>query len=90
MVESCGDLLLVVRYIGEFVDWNGTLVREEDRLTEHCTHPKVCPYRTCLFHVYKLDFNEIKWVEMESLGDRALFLSGNQSVSVSAQFFLNC
>ncbi|XWS08715.1 hypothetical protein CRYUN_Cryun40dG0024900 [Craigia yunnanensis] len=40
LVESCGDLLLVVRYIGEFEDWNGTLVREEDRLTEHCTHPK--------------------------------------------------
>ncbi|XP_022748806.1 putative F-box protein At4g22180 [Durio zibethinus] len=55
------------KYIGEFVDWDGTLVREEDRLTDYCTQPK-----------------------MESLGDRALFLGGNQSVSVSAQSFSNC
>ncbi|XP_022761172.1 probable F-box protein At4g22165 [Durio zibethinus] len=90
LVESCEDLLLVVRYIGYSVDWDGTLVHEADLLTDHCTHPKVCPYRTCLFHVYKLDFIAQKWVEMESLGDRALFLGGNQSVSVSTQSFPNC
>ncbi|XVE65757.1 hypothetical protein DITRI_Ditri08aG0025200 [Diplodiscus trichospermus] len=90
LVESCGDLVLVVRYIGEFVDWDGTLVHEADTLTDYSTHPKVCPYKTCLFHVYKMDFNEVKWVEMESLGDRALFLGGNQSVSISARSFPNC
>ncbi|XWS39120.1 hypothetical protein CRYUN_Cryun18bG0023100 [Craigia yunnanensis] len=90
LVESCKDLLLVVRYIGELVDWDGKLIHEADLLTDYCTQPKVCPYKTCLFHVYKLDFKEVKWVEMESLGDRALLLGGNQSVSVSAQSFPNC
>ncbi|XVF38547.1 hypothetical protein REPUB_Repub20aG0111200 [Reevesia pubescens] len=90
LVKSCEDLLLVVRYIGYYVDWDGTLVHEADLLTDYSTHPKVCPYRTCLFHVYKLDLNELKWIEMESLGDRALFLGGNQSASVSTQSFANC
>ncbi|XVF66390.1 hypothetical protein PTKIN_Ptkin10aG0032100 [Pterospermum kingtungense] len=90
LVQSCGDLVLAVRYIGEFVDWDGTMHREPDMLLDCCNHPMVCPYKTCLFHVYKLDFDEVKWVEMESLGERALFLGGNQSVSVSAQSFPNC
>ncbi|KAK8480378.1 hypothetical protein V6N11_074078 [Hibiscus sabdariffa] len=90
LVESCGDLLFVVRFIGDYVDWDGTLLSEHDLLTEDCSHPKVCPYRTFLFHVYKMDFKELKWVEMDTLGDRALFVGGNQSVSVSTWCFLNC
>ncbi|KAK6254669.1 hypothetical protein SCA6_015974 [Theobroma cacao] len=84
LVESCGDILLVVRFIGEFVDSDGKLVHEGDVLDW------VCSYRTCLFHVYKLDFNELKWVEMATLGDRVLFLGGNQSVSVSTRSFPDC
>ncbi|PPR89229.1 hypothetical protein GOBAR_AA31471 [Gossypium barbadense] len=90
LVESCDDLLLIVRFIGDYVDLDGTLLTEWDLLTETCTQPKICPYRTCFFHVYKLDFDELKWVEVESLNDRALFLGGNQSVSVSVQSFPNC
>ncbi|KAK8651593.1 hypothetical protein V6N13_141191 [Hibiscus sabdariffa] len=79
LVEACGDLQLVVRFIGGYVD--GTLLREWDCLADHCNHPKVCPYRTFLFHVYKLDSDILKWVEMDCLGDQALFLGGNESVS---------
>lgn len=92
LVESCEDILLVVRYIGEYVDWDGKLLHDPadstaDEDDDNNNQPKVCPYKTCLFHVYKLDFDELKLVEMESLGNRALFLGGNQSASVS---FPNC
>ncbi|KAK6265538.1 hypothetical protein QUC31_016375 [Theobroma cacao] len=90
LVESCGDILLRVRFIGEFVESDGTLISEEDALYGIGIQPKVCPYRTFLFHVHKLDFIELKWVEMNSLDDCALFLGGNQSVSVSVQSFANC
>ncbi|KAE8698325.1 putative Adenine nucleotide alpha hydrolases-like superfamily protein [Hibiscus syriacus] len=90
LVESCGDLLFVVRFIGDYVDWDGTLLHEQDHLTQDSNHPKVCPYRTFLFHVYKMDFKELKWVEMDTLGDRALFLGRNQLASVSTRCFLNC
>ncbi|KAE8736442.1 putative Adenine nucleotide alpha hydrolases-like superfamily protein [Hibiscus syriacus] len=82
LVESCGDLLLVVRFIGDYVDRvYGTLQREWDCYNDYCT---------ISFHVYKLDCNGRKWVEVESLGDHALFLGGNQSVSVSTDSFSNC
>ncbi|KAK2643779.1 hypothetical protein Ddye_018974 [Dipteronia dyeriana] len=82
LVEKLGDLLLVVRYIGEFVNGDNEVVQEDDLLTDEDTQPLVCPYKTLLFHVYKLDFDERKWIEVESLGDSALFLGGSHSVSV--------
>ncbi|KAK8521274.1 hypothetical protein V6N13_077395 [Hibiscus sabdariffa] len=90
LVEACGDLLLVVRFIGDYVDGDGTLLQEWDCLADLCNHPKVCPYRTFLFHVYKLDSDILEWVEMDSLGDQALFIGGNESVSISARSFPNC
>ncbi|WRX27772.1 hypothetical protein QQP08_020259 [Theobroma cacao] len=36
LVELCGDILLVVRFIGKFVDWDEKLVCE----AADCTHPK--------------------------------------------------
>ena len=50
---------------------DGKPVREEDLLSDDDdddTQPKICPYKNLLFHVYRLDPNEKKWVEMESLG----------------------
>ncbi|GMI99599.1 F-Box/DUF295 Brassiceae-specific 33 [Hibiscus trionum] len=81
LVESCGDLLLVVRFIGDYVDWTRTPLPEWERETD---------YGTVLFHVYKLDSEGLKWMEVESLGDRALFLGGNQSVSVSTLSSPDC
>ncbi|EOY06216.1 Uncharacterized protein TCM_021018 [Theobroma cacao] len=89
-IEIDFDILFVMRFIGEFVDWEGNLVSEEAVFNTNIKRPTVYPYRTRLFLVYKLDFNEQKWVEMLTLGDRALFLSENQSVSVSIQSFSNC
>ncbi|XP_021290797.1 uncharacterized protein LOC110421522 [Herrania umbratica] len=43
LVESCGDILLVVRFIGEFVESDGTLISEEDALYGIGIQPKVCP-----------------------------------------------
>ncbi|WRX19886.1 Domain unknown function DUF295 - like 10, partial [Theobroma cacao] len=66
------------------------ILSEEAVFNTNIKRPTVYPYRTRLFLVYKLDFNEQKWVEMLTLGNRALFLSENQSVSVSIQSFSNC
>ncbi|XP_034686608.1 F-box protein SKIP23-like [Vitis riparia] len=82
LVESCGELLFVVRFIGEFVDGDGKPVQEADLLSDEDTQPKICPYKTLLFHVYRLDLHEKKWVEMESLGDQVVFLGGNHSMSL--------
>lgn len=71
IVESEGSIMLVVRFVGEFVNGEGKAVREEDLLTKESTHPLVCPYRTLFFHVYKLDMVRNEWVEVENLGDRS-------------------
>ncbi|XP_038722082.1 putative F-box protein At4g17565 [Tripterygium wilfordii] len=42
------------------------------------------PYRMLYFDVYELDFNEERWVLVESIGDRVLFLGKNHSMSMSA------
>ncbi|KAA8527828.1 hypothetical protein F0562_035303 [Nyssa sinensis] len=80
IVESLGDLLLVVRYMENIVQF-------VDHLAD-----VVSPYTTNIFHVYKLDFNQKKWVKLESLalGDRVLFLGVNHSVSFSAESFQYC
>lgn len=90
LVESSGDLLLAWRFRGNFVNEEGEAVYEADTLTDEDTHPLVCPYRTLKFHVYKLDFNEKKWVEVEDLNGRVLFLGGSPSMSVSVKDFPGC
>lgn len=71
LVEASGDLLLVERFIGEFVNEVGVPTQWEDK------------YKTLLFQVYKLDSSMKKWEEVESLGDQVLFLGANQSKCVS-------
>ncbi|KAK3011474.1 hypothetical protein RJ639_012772 [Escallonia herrerae] len=87
LVESLGDLLLVERYVGEFVRHDGVPVYEPDLLTGEDNHPLVCPYRTLRFQVYRLNSGERRWEEVKDLGDRVLFLGGNQSVSLPAREF---
>ncbi|XP_034686609.1 F-box protein At2g26160-like [Vitis riparia] len=82
LVESCGELLFIVRFIGEFANGDGKPVREADLLGDEDIQPKIRPYKTLLFHVYRLDRYKIKWVEMESLGDQVVFLGGNHSMSL--------
>lgn len=72
LVKSCEDLLLVQRYIGDFLDKDGPDHREDT-------------YKTLTFDVFKLDFNMNKWVQVSSLGDQVLFLGGIQSTSLSNQ-----
>ncbi|KAK9288329.1 hypothetical protein L1049_016780 [Liquidambar formosana] len=60
------------------------------RFIGESNHPLICPYRTLQFHVFKLDFDLNKWVEVESLGDRCLFLGGNHSMSLSVGEFSSC
>ncbi|XP_028058732.1 F-box protein At4g35733-like [Camellia sinensis] len=82
LVKSIGELLIVIRYIGEFVRHDGEVVRKTD-----IDHDLIYLYMTKLFHVYKLDLKKENWEKVESLGDRILFLGRNQSTSLSALDF---
>ncbi|XP_057991434.1 putative F-box protein At5g38270 [Hevea brasiliensis] len=86
LVESSGDLLLVLRYIGNFVNEEGEVVDEAYLLSGDSTQPLVCPYQTLMFHVCKLDSREQKWVGVDNLKDEVLFLGGNHSMSLLAQY----
>ncbi|KAK6914200.1 Domain unknown function DUF295 [Dillenia turbinata] len=91
LVESSkGDLLVVVRYIGEFVDGDGQLLTEADLLTDDQIQPLICPYKTVGFGVYKLEFGWKKWVKVESLGDGVVFVGMSESMWVSASEFREC
>ncbi|KAL2463454.1 F-box protein SKIP23 [Forsythia ovata] len=86
LVFSSCEMFLVVRYIGEFVRYDGEVVYEGDTLTNYF----IFPYRTIKFHVYKLDFDQKIWLPVESLDDRALFVGGNHSVSLSVKEHPGC
>ncbi|KAF5191357.1 F-box protein skip23 [Thalictrum thalictroides] len=75
ILESSGDLLVVLRYLKALDD------SKTWRL-----------YRTVGFKVLKLDFTgrDISWVEVESIGDRSLFLGGNTSFTIQANEFSGC
>lgn len=90
LVESSGDLLLVNRVFGNFVNSKGVAIEEADLLDTEDTHPLVCPYRTKQFHVYKLDSIRNTWEKVESLPDRAMFLGGNHSLSLSIADLRGC
>ncbi|XP_061376185.1 F-box protein At4g35733-like [Gastrolobium bilobum] len=77
LVISEGDLLLVKRYIGNFVNADGEVLKEEP--------DTVCLYRTKHFIVYKLDLRKIKWQKIRSLRNKVLFLGANESTSVPSQ-----
>ncbi|KAK9288889.1 hypothetical protein L1049_017356 [Liquidambar formosana] len=75
LVEWSGHILLVARFLG--------YLSNDDR------EMNIKP-RTMLFELYKLDFNEEKWIEVDSLGDGCLFLGENHSLSLSAQDVRDC
>ncbi|BFG14247.1 hypothetical protein CerSpe_005210 [Prunus speciosa] len=83
LVESLGEILFVGRIIENFVKHEdigeGDLPQESDN---------ICPYRTLHFYILKLNITANKWEKVESpLRNRALFLGGNQSMSVSTRDF---
>ncbi|KAL3839810.1 hypothetical protein ACJIZ3_024401 [Penstemon smallii] len=83
-LSPSGEIFFVVRYIGEFVRYDGKVVTEADTLTDYALEPLVCPYKTIWFDVYKLDFDQKSWIEVECLNDTALFLGVNQTLAVSS------
>jgi hypothetical protein len=86
-VESAGTVLLVARCVGEFVLGGASPVLEEDLLIDEGIQPLVCPYWTLQFRLFRMDFEQKPWVDMETLEDRALFIGANHSASVSVS---NC
>ncbi|KAI6694078.1 hypothetical protein NL676_021788 [Syzygium grande] len=85
LVEAAGEILLLVRFTGYFVNRHGVPVEEDYLLTDEDTHPLVCPYRTLYFHVYLLDRNIDEWVGLDSIGDWAVFVGRSHSRSVSVR-----
>ncbi|KAF5199730.1 F-box protein skip23 [Thalictrum thalictroides] len=76
LVESYGELLQVCRlFRTELIGWNCRFVRE---------------YFYGGFHVFKLDPVGFKWIKMDNLEGRALFVGGNASISVLASDFPGC
>ncbi|OIW19481.1 hypothetical protein TanjilG_09501 [Lupinus angustifolius] len=84
MVLSGREILLVKRYIGNFVNGDGEIVCEGDLLSDEDTQPLICPYRTKHFSVYVL-VNRTKWEKVTSLQDRVLFVGANESTSMWVQ-----
>ncbi|KAL4600936.1 hypothetical protein ACB092_11G235900 [Castanea dentata] len=89
LVELSGDLLLVSRIQG------GTHYQDNEFIKDESKDENL--YVTLGFTVLKLECstevknkNEYKWVNVDSLGDQALFVGGNSSVSLSASSFNGC
>ncbi|KAJ4954280.1 hypothetical protein NE237_011063 [Protea cynaroides] len=74
LVESLGDLLLVLRHF-EWFDNDDTGLHFRS---------------TIRFQVRKWDESKQKWIGMKSIGDSILFLGYDCSMSVVAQDFLKC
>ncbi|KAL5569242.1 hypothetical protein UlMin_025817 [Ulmus minor] len=84
LVESCGELLMVERY--SYVFDTGDCENSED--CEDCEDS--FDRFTVKFKIYKLSLNGQRWVEVKNLGDVALFLGDNSSLSIIASNFDGC
>ncbi|KAL7105647.1 hypothetical protein ACP275_07G057200 [Erythranthe tilingii] len=76
------EIFLAVRYVGEFVRYDGEVVYEGDTLTDYAAEPLVCPYKTFAFDVFKLESGSKEWIDVECLGDFAMLLGGNHSMVI--------
>ncbi|XP_043708049.1 F-box protein SKIP23-like [Telopea speciosissima] len=90
LVESEGDLLLVDLYLSM---GHGDDPRFENINIDDDFYERFDSYiveKTVRFKVFKLYEDRQKWVELQSLGDRLLFLGDNCSFSASACDFPGC
>ncbi|KAI4345956.1 hypothetical protein L6164_013039 [Bauhinia variegata] len=88
--DLMGELLLVKRFIGNFVNHDGVAMYEGELLSPEDTQPLIYPYRTKYFSVCKLNFFRRKWEKVKCLKDQVLFVGSNESASLSAQDFSEC
>ena len=86
LVKTSTDFLFIKRFIGDYVNAEGLVVDEDYVLY----NSEICPYRTKLFYVYRLNFRQNTWEQVESLNDQVVFLGGNQSISLSSHDLLEC
>ncbi|XP_061999115.1 putative F-box protein At4g17565 [Rosa rugosa] len=80
LVESLGEILLVRRFI-------------VTKIFYHKALPDVIrPYRTSHFYIYRQKSTSLgfEWEKVESLHNRAVFLGGNHSMSLSSRNFPEC
>ncbi|XP_074306857.1 putative F-box protein At5g55150 [Silene latifolia] len=77
LVDSFGSLLMVLRHKSTKWDPNGEVSEDE-------------VYKTVRFEVFGIDFKTKKWDRLKDLGDVALFVGDNQSMSVRASDCRNC
>ncbi|KAK9948297.1 hypothetical protein M0R45_003880 [Rubus argutus] len=76
LVECCGDLYVVDRYIGS--------ERSQPQRTFNYIH---CDGEAVDFKVYRLDQEWGKWINVTNLGDQVIVLSYDGSFSVSTRHF---
>ncbi|KAL1566068.1 hypothetical protein AAHA92_01717 [Salvia divinorum] len=85
---GAGEVIAAVRYVGEFVRYDGEVVYEGDTLTDYMAAPLVCPYRTMGFRVFRADVRGGggggEWADVEGFGDHAMLLGGNETAVVPA------
>ncbi|XP_059668100.1 uncharacterized protein LOC132313353 [Cornus florida] len=84
LVESCGDILLLCRFIAlsRIVEVENKI--NDDEWENYFIHDDDA-YWTMGFDVHKFDSDNNKWERVECLGDRAMFVGYNNSFSLSTR-----
>ncbi|KNA05352.1 hypothetical protein SOVF_191150 [Spinacia oleracea] len=83
LLDSFGDLIMVTRHKMEVLN------EDPDPDAVEGWDLDVC-YRTIEFKVYKLNFGNKIWEEVNDLGDVALFVGNNSSMAVDVSGTNNC
>ncbi|XP_058203098.1 F-box protein SKIP23-like [Rhododendron vialii] len=82
IVEAKGVVLMVIRYLSGPYFW------DDHHYVPDNTNRSRVDYRTCRLQVFQAALREQgQWLEITSLGDNAVFLGDNASVSVDASRF---
>ncbi|KAH7840653.1 hypothetical protein Vadar_019799 [Vaccinium darrowii] len=88
IVESTGEEVLIVVRDGYELEFDEDAVEEEDsEFYSKDENEFKGHYGTKEFRVFKVDLSNREWVELQSLGDNALFVGDNASISVQASKF---